>query len=208
MALGIREHSTWLRFKEGAIHWSKGGTSGICDYVEGVITGVKYQDREFEWQGKKIHKRELVIDIQDGSDKYSLTDGVDSNSGIQLQNKLLNTDVGETIRISPSKKDDVRDGKPVVVTSGVFINVNNESIKQKYNKDNPGNMPDWNKVRVNGKDVWDKTAQIEFLEQEMLEHFKNAKAVEVASTSGEFHESEIPSWDDSSSGGDTGDTPF
>ena len=205
MALGTREHSTWLKFKEGVVRWNKGGNSGVCDFVEGVVTGVRYEDHEFEWQGKKINNRQFVLDIQDGEEKYSLADKVDSNSGLQLQNKLLNTRVGDRIRISPSKKDDVRDGKPVVVTSGVFVNIGRSGVQQKYNKENPGNMPTWNKIRVNGKDVWDKTDQLAFLEQEMLEHFKNAKAVETASAAGEFHDSEIPTWDESP---ESGDVPF
>jgi hypothetical protein len=204
MALGTREHATYLRFQAGQVLWSRGNEKGAVDYVEGVVTGVRYEDREFEYQGKKIQKRNFVVSLQDGNEKYILTDGVDSNSGLQLQNKLLNTAIGDRIRISPSKKDDVRDGKPVVVTSGVFVNIGRSSVPQKYNKENPGDLPPWKQVTVSGKTLWDKTDQLLFFEEKLTEHFANAAAVEQASQQGEFHESEIPQWDDSPSG----DVPF
>lgn len=206
MALTNREHSTYLKFKAGEVHWSQGTKKGVVDSVEGVITGIKFQDHEFEYQGKKIKKRNVIIDIQDGGEKYTLTDGVDSNSGLQLQNKLLNTQVGDRLSISPSKKDDIKDGQPVVVTSGVFVNIGRNSVPQKYNKANPGNLPQWRKLVVNNKDVWDKTEQLNFLEQELTAHFQHAAAVEVASSAGEFHESEIPQWEESPE--PSGDVPF
>lgn len=181
MALGTREPSTYLRFQAGQVIWSRRSENGAVDYVEGVVTGVKFEDHEFEYQGKKIQKRNIVVSLQDGNEKYVLTDGVDSNSGLQLQNKLLNTTVGDKLRISPSKKDDVRDGKPVVVTSGVFVNVGRESVPQKYNKNTPGDLPPWKQVTVSGKTLWDKTEQLNFFEEKLTEHFANAEAVEHAS---------------------------
>lgn len=199
MALGTREHATYLRFQAGQVIWSRGSEKGAVDYVEGVVTGVKFEDHEFEYQGKKIQKRNFVVSLQDGNEKYVLTDGVDSNSGLQLQNKLLNTAVGDRLRISPSKKDDVRDGKPVVVTSGVFVNIGRESVPQKYNKNNPGDLPPWKQVTVSGKTLWDKGDQLQFFEEKLTEHFANAEAVEHASQQGEFHPSEIPQWEESPS---------
>ena len=207
MALTNREHSTYVKFKSGEVHWGRGSESGVADAIEGVITGIKYEDHEFEWQTRQIKKHNIIISIQDGSEKYTLTESADSRAGLQLQNKLLNTQVGDRISISPTKENGVdKDGKPIVMTSGVFVNIGRNSVPQKYNKANPGDLPPWKKFVVNGKDIWDKTDQLNFLEQELLAHFQHAAAVEVASSTGEFHESEIPQWEESPE--PSGDVPF
>lgn len=204
MALGTQDKPViWLDFKGGTLNYNKGGTRGSCKYVEGVITEVAYKQEKFKWEGKDVEYRSIRVKISDGDEDYAITEKVDSKAGRQLQLKLLNTSVGDRLKISPSNKD--ADGKKVDKATGVFVNLNDSPVYQKYTVENPGDCPPWEKIMVKGKEQWDNTKELQFLEREMLELFKNAKAVEVASAAGEFHDSEIPTWDDSPA---DGETPF
>lgn len=204
MALGTQEKPViWLDFKGGTLNYNKNGTRGSCKYVEGVITEISYKQEKFKWEGKDVEYRSIRVKISDGDEDYVITEKVDSKAGRQLQLKLLNTSVGDRLKISPSNKD--ADGKKVDKATGVFVNINESPVHQKYSASNPGNCPAWEKIVVKGKEQYDNTKELQFLEREMLEHFKNAKAVEVASSAGEFHDSEIPTWDDSPA---DGETPF
>lgn len=197
MALIEKEDKVYLHLKHDGVECSKNGNKKLLRSVTGVVTGVRYANKKFIWQGKNIEFRELAIEIRDGSDKYTLTEKADSKAGRQLQLKLLNSRVGDFLKITPTDKD--KDKKSTGKLTGVYVNCGEEPILQKYTIDNPGACPQWEKILVKGKEQWDNTKELQFLEAEMTKHFENAAAVEHASQQGEFHESEIPQWEESPS---------
>jgi hypothetical protein len=63
--------------------------------------------------------------------------------------------------------------------SVMFINQDGKGLKHYWTKDNPGQLPNLEKIKIKGKDTWDDTKRLEYLENFVKDLF-NSK-VEPAS---------------------------
>lgn len=48
--------------------------------------------------------------------------------------------------------------------SVMFINQDGKGLKHYWTKDNPGSLPNLEKIKIKGKDTWDDTKRLEYLE--------------------------------------------
>lgn len=52
--------------------------------------------------------------------------------------------------------------------SVMFINQNGQGLKHYFTKDNPNGMPDLSKIKIKGKESWDDSDRMEFLENYVM----------------------------------------
>jgi hypothetical protein len=72
--------------------------------------------------------------------------------------------------------------------SVLFINQNSAGVKHYFTKDNPNGMPDLTKIKVKGKDTWDDSERMEFLES----YVKNNIIPNIKSQLSDVTEDETP----------------
>lgn len=123
------------------------------DYLDGVI--IDLQLREHEEYGKFwnviLKDDDRVIQILQFS--YS------SGYATAFLKALPNVDVQKKLKIIPNAR---KEGDKTKTT--IFINQNNKPIKWFYTRENPNGLPPLKKIKIKGKETWDDTQAMEFLE--------------------------------------------
>lgn len=129
-------------------------------YVDGYITSMYHTEREYN--GEKI--TELVIRLRDKDEHYSLKMNKGNRYWVGVVMRLPNVNLKLPVRFAPydfEGKDDATGGTRQVI--GINLYQNGEKIDPVWSKNNPGELPQGKKVRVNGKDVWDFEERDNFL---------------------------------------------
>jgi len=121
------------------------------DYVEGMITSINTRENDY---GKF-----WVIGLQDGSDNYNIQFNYSGGTAGAFLKILPNIDLTKTVKLQPSQKIE-NDKKK----SSLFISQGVRALKWFWNKDNAGELPPLEKLKVKGKEVWDDSKQMEYLE--------------------------------------------
>ena len=149
---------TYLNLKEGKFaRKNANGDIELFDAVDGLITGIEFQDDEYN--GTKFRKLKLVL--EDESQKYLVQVRTDSGYYRGLTNSIANADINQPVKlIASSKLGD--NGKPQTT---IFVNQNGKALKWKWSKDNMGDLPQLEKVKVKGQMVYDNSKQLEYFEK-------------------------------------------
>jgi len=149
---------TYLNMKQGKFaRKNANGDIELFDSVSGIIKAAEFKDDEY--QGSKFRK--LLLTIEDNGTKYLIQVRTDSGYFRGLTNSIANADVSQEVRlIANSKTGD--NGKPQTT---IFVNQNGKALKWKWSKDNPGELPELEKVKVKGQYVYDNSKQLEFFEK-------------------------------------------
>lgn len=121
--------------------------------ISGRITDISVKDHpEF---GKF-----WMVKITDEMDNYVLQFNYSSGYANSFLKALPNVDFSEHVKLSP--KLDEKDGKKKTT---LFLSQDGHPVKWFYTKDNPNGLPQLRKIKVKGKDTWDDSEIMEFLEQ-------------------------------------------
>jgi hypothetical protein len=149
---------TYLNMKQGKFaRKSANGDIELFDSVSGVIKDVRFENDEY--QGSKFRK--LLLTLEDAGTKYLVQVRTDSGYFRGLTNSIANADVSQEVKlIANSKTGD--NGKPQTT---IFVNQNGKALKWKWSKDNQGELPELEKVKVKGQYVYDNSKQLEFFEK-------------------------------------------
>ena len=157
--MGLKERSasaTWLSLSRGKfIIKNDDGSKTEFQALEGLVVGLGFQDAEYE--GKKYRK--LYLAIADGGDVFKVSFDAASGYGRQTLMKLPNCDLSQPLELSPSYKED-----GAKKSTGMFLSQCGNSIKQKWTRDNPGDLPQMEQVIFKGEIKWDDTSQMKYLE--------------------------------------------
>jgi len=149
---------TYLNLKEGKFaRKNANGDIELFDAVDGLITSVEFHDDEY--QGTKFRKLKLVL--EDEGQKYLVQVRTDSGYYRGLTNSIANADVSQPVKLISSSKTG-ENGKPQTT---IFVNQNGKALKWKWSKDNPGDLPELEKVKVKGQFVYDNSKQLEYFEK-------------------------------------------
>jgi hypothetical protein len=149
---------TYLNLKEGKFaRKTANGDIELFDAVDGLITSVEFQDDEY--QGTKFRKLKLVL--EDEGQKYLVQVRTDSGYYRGLTNSIANADISQPVKLISSSKLG-ENGKPQTT---IFVNQNGKAMKWKWSKDNPGDLPELEKVKVKGQFVYDNSKQLEYFEK-------------------------------------------
>ena len=108
-----------------------------------------------------IYGKTWNIDISDGTEKYSLQFGYSDGLAIAFLKMLPNVNLDKDVVFSVTKKLDPKDNKE---KTSLFLNQDGEPIEHAYSLANPNGLPEMKMVVVNGKEVWDSTERLAFLQ--------------------------------------------
>jgi hypothetical protein len=158
----------YLNMKGGK--FARKNTNGdieLFDSVSGVIKNAEFKDDEY--QGTKFRK--LLLTLEDEGTRYLCQVRTDSGYFRGLTNSIANADINQEVKlIANSKTGD--NGKPQTT---IFVNQNGKALKWKWSKDNPGDLPELEKVKVKGQFVYDNSKQLEYFEKFWTKLVQNEK---------------------------------
>lgn len=145
----------WIKLSKGKFMIGKEPNIEEYPAFEGLLIGIAFRDGEFE--GRKV--RQLVLTFLD-VDLYKISMNVSSGYAKQTLAKLPNCDLSKPIELNPT-----HEGAGTAQRSGMFISQQGNSIKQKWTRDNPGQMPPMEEIIVKGEKQWDDSKQMKWLEE-------------------------------------------
>lgn len=122
------------------------------DSLTGYIADIKTKESEY---GKS-----WIIVVKDEQIFYNLECGFSSGYAMSFLKALPNAKVQELVTLSPKL---IIDGDKK--QSVLFISQNGNGMKHYWTKATPGELPDLKKIKVKGKDTWDDSERLEFLEE-------------------------------------------
>jgi hypothetical protein len=120
--------------------------------IEGIISSIVFESDAAFGDNTKIT-------LHDGD---VLTIKTDGNAGLGFLKMYPNLDLSLPVRFGASQTEAEINGEKVLINN-LFMSQNGNPIKWKYTKDNLNGLPPTKKVKVNGKEVTDKTDMLEFL---------------------------------------------
>jgi hypothetical protein len=122
------------------------------DSITGVISDVTTRESEY---GKS-----WVISIKSEGKLYKLEFNYSSGYATTFLKALPNVSFGDSVTLSPKLIIDGDKKKSVL-----FISQDGKGLKHFFTKDNPNGLPDLKKIKIKGKDSWDDSDRMEFLEE-------------------------------------------
>lgn len=124
----------------------------FCDGLSGRIVDIKTKDHpEF---GKF-----WMVTIQDGEWSGVIQMKYSSGYASAFLRILPNVDLNKDVTIVPKMTIDGEKKK-----GSLFIMQGGNALKHFYTKDNPNGLPQMKKIKVKGKETWDDSDMMEFLE--------------------------------------------
>lgn len=121
------------------------------DSFEGRLINIRTRDGEY---GKSWE-----FDFQDEGEIYTLQLSYSNSYATNILKMLPNVDLSKPMKVQPSQK--IEDGK---TKSSLFISQDGVTLKHAFTRDNPNGMPDMKKIMVSGKEQWDDTDRLVFLQ--------------------------------------------
>lgn len=136
------------------------------DTFAGIITKVDIID-------DKEYGKQFTVDFDVNGETYSITDGVRGAFSVAMLNSIENVKLGEPVYLGISRSTDDQGYE----STSVFINQKNEKnelqlVKYAHTNSDKNGRPDKKLVKVNGKDTYDYTDQIEFFEKVLTDKIK------------------------------------
>ena len=163
---------TYLNMKQGKFaRKNANGDIELFDAVDGIITAAEFKDDEY--QGTKFRK--LLLTLVDGDERYLVQVRTDSGYFRGLTNSIANADISQPMKLIASSKQ--VDGKPQTT---IFVTQHGHPMKWKWTKDNMGELPPLESVKLKGKTVYDNSKQLEFFENFWLGLLKTAAPAPAA----------------------------
>lgn len=157
----------YVKLKDGRFYLSKDETNTPFDELEGTLADIQLRDEEYE--GTPIRK--LYLTMLDGDDKYIVGFSFDSSYTSSFIGFLKNADLSENISLHPMLREENVNGKDISKRS-LLVSQNGKFLKSFFTKDNPNGLPKMKKIKVSGKEVWDKTDMLEFYENLLVNEFR------------------------------------
>jgi hypothetical protein len=122
------------------------------DSLSAKLMDVKVKDSEYG--------RFWTLTFNDGQMNYLLDLNFSGGYAISFLKALPNADVTKVMTIVP-KYTEEGDKK----SSVLFINQDGKGLKHFWTKDNPGDLPNLQKIKIKGKESWDDSDRLEFLQE-------------------------------------------
>ena len=122
------------------------------DSINGIITDVITRESEY---GKS-----WVVSIKSEGKLYKLEFNYSSGYATTFLKALPNVSFGNIVTLSPKLIIDGDKKKSVL-----FISQDGKGLKHFFTRDNPNGLPELKKIKIKGKESWDDSDRMEFLEQ-------------------------------------------
>ena len=134
------------------------------DSMDGLLVGIDTKESEY---GKF-----WVISLKSGDETYKLEVNYSSGYAVSFLKTLPNVDLSKQVTVTPRL---IIDGDKK--SSVIFVAQGGKALKHFWNKDNPGELPQLEKIKVKGKETWDDSKRLEYLENYAKEYILKANAV-------------------------------
>jgi hypothetical protein len=125
------------------------------DSLTGVIKDISTRESDY---GKS-----WIIKVNSDGKNYQLEFNYSSGYATTFLKALSNVSFGNLVTLSPKLIIDGDKKKSVL-----FISQDGKGLKHYFTKDNPNGLPDLKKIKIKGKESWDDSDRMEFLEQYVL----------------------------------------
>jgi hypothetical protein len=103
------------------------------------------------------------LEFSDGDATYIVSLPYSSRYSSSFLKALPNVDVSKELRFMPWAMKDKQDATKTI--TGVTLYQDGEKIAPAYTKENPNGLPQMVKIKVKGKEQWDDSDMMQFLEQ-------------------------------------------
>lgn len=113
-----------------------------------------------EWRDNADYGREIHFVLRDGDETYRLQVPFSGRVASGIVTRLPNVNLEKVIEINIGL-----DTKKETPTTFSFIRQSGETVKSAYTKDNPNGCPPLTKIKRKGKEEWDDSDMLEFLEK-------------------------------------------
>jgi len=144
-------NGTYVHISNGKLVVKENGEQVFYDQLTGVITNVEFVIEEYNQKQFEV----VRFTLQDGDDKYILKIRTDSGYFRGFVNALKMANITQPIVVSPSSKEE--NGK---TRTTCFLRQNGKPLKHAFTKDNMGDLPQVERVTLNGIELWDSTKQL------------------------------------------------
>jgi hypothetical protein len=144
-------NGTYVHISNGKLVVKENGEQVFYDKLTGVITNVEFVIEEYNQKQFEV----VRFTLQDGDDKYILKIRTDSGYFRGFVNALKMANITQPIVVSPSSKEE--NGK---TRTTCFLRQNGKPLKHAFTKDNMGDLPQVERVILNGIEHWDSTKQL------------------------------------------------
>jgi hypothetical protein len=199
MGLGNNAPKTYLNILEGkfvckAAEDTKGATKRTnaegrdvwelrYDNLSGYVSGLFTREGKF---GK-----ELVLVVQDGRDEYQIGMILSSGYAKGFLYTVPNVDFSKEVVFKPWYKVVVNDGVESKRSSMYLDQPFGTPVPRAYTKDEPNGLPEMTQVTFKGQQMWDDTAQIEFLMQMLVRENVELKIKNAVAQRNALHVPEV-----------------
>lgn len=109
------------------------------------------------------------LEFIDGDATYIVSLPYSSRYASSFLKALPNIDLTKEVRFMPWAMKDKLDATKTI--TGITLYQDGEKIAPAYTKESPNGLPQMTKIKVKGKEQWDDSAMMEFLEQTTLKLF-------------------------------------
>ncbi len=191
---------TWLQIKEGKFQL-KTGDNTFTEYncLSGKITNLYVAEKEWEGETYKV----VNITVADEGGRYNFGVNLGSGLGRATLYKICNANLAEEMEFVPNTERDNPKHQ------SMFIKQFGVNVKNKWTKDNPGDMPPLETATVGKKTVYDSSAQEEYLIKYLEEHvIPKVKQNKVETTAPQPAYTSSSSDNDEIDGGTSEEIPF
>jgi hypothetical protein len=165
----VRQHKTANHFTVERI--TKTGKQVFEEFFKdltGVITSISTRENDYgkQWQ----------VTFKDGEDTYIVSLGYSSRYAASFLKALPNLNLMASVRFMPWAMKDKND--PTKTITGVTLYQGDNKIAPYYTKENPNGLPQMQKIKVKGKEQWDDSEMMAFLEEMATSIFTSITATE------------------------------
>jgi hypothetical protein len=129
--------------------------------LTGIITNVNTRENDYgkQWQ----------LTFTDGPDTYIVSMPFSSRYASSFLKAVPNVDATKPLRFMPWAMKDKNDVSKTV--TGITMYQDGNKIAPAFTRDEPNGLPQMEKIKVKGKEQWDDSAMMEFLEQMIYKEF-------------------------------------
>jgi hypothetical protein len=175
MGLANSEHSTFLSIQDGKVVKSIKEHEMHYDSIEGIITAMEVRETDY---GKQ-----WVVSMVDENESFKVIIPYSGGYANCLLKTIPNINIAMPVKLTPQLKIE-NDKKK----ASLFINQGGNPLKWAFTMKEPGACPPLEKVVFQGKERWDDTKQMVFLEalvKQKLAGIKPSALLKPSSTKNE-----------------------
>ena len=133
--------------------------------------------------------KQWVLKFKDGEDYYVVNMPYSSRYASSFLKALPNIDLTKEVRFMPWSMQDKNDVSKKI--TGVSLYQLGEKVAPAYTKESPNGLPQMQILKVKGKETWDDSAMMEFLEEKAKDCFAKIAHAPTNDEGGEDN-SEVP----------------